>query len=201
MKENESLPLSKREHKKNVNRENIINAAIQLFSSQPYSEVSMRAIAKRANVSPGLIYKYFEDQQHLFMVAFQIESSHFLRVMHETMKQQPDNLYVIAREYVQYMYEHDNLYKMMTFFMLESEQHPIVTDGLREVTDELFELFRAALSNHLPEERLKSTAQLFFSSLNGILITYKNLPGRSKEISWNHIEHLVGTLIDVLKGR
>lgn len=199
MEEKEFLSLSKREQKKHVNRTNIISAAIQLFSSQPYSEVSMRAIAKQANVSPGLIYQYFEDQQHLFIVAFTIESSHLLAVMRETIKQHPHDVDLLAKEYVHYMHEHDNLYKMMTYFMLENEQQPIVSHGLGKVTGELFELFRSALSQHLPEDRLKSAAHLFFATLNGILITYKNLPGRSKEQSWSHMEHLVGVFTDTIK--
>jgi len=199
MEEKEFLTLSRREQKKHVNRTNIIHAAIQLFSSQPYSEVSMRAIAKRANVSPGLIYQYFEDQQHLFMVAFTIESSHLLAVMHETTKRHPRDLHLLAKEYVHYMHEHDNLYRMMTYFMLENEQHLIVSQGLGKVTDELFELFRSVLSQHLPEDRLKSAAHLFFATLNGILITYKNLPGRSKELSGKHMEHLVGVFMETIK--
>lgn len=191
--------LSKREQKKQINRQNIINAAIHLFSSKPFSEVSMRAIAKHANVSPGLIYQYFDDQQHLFMTAFKIESTGLLNALQQTIQIQENQLSLFAKEYVDYMYTHDNLYQMMTYFMLENEQHHSVSNGLREITDDLFALFRTALSHHLPEDDLKNAAQLLFAALNGILISYKNLPGRSNEASRSHIDHLVDVLIETVK--
>lgn len=199
MDETEVQVLSKREQKKHINRQNIINAAIQLFSSKPFSEVSMRAIAKHANVSPGLIYQYFDDQQHLFMTAFKIESTELLNVLQQTIQIQDDQLLLLTKKYVEYMFTHDNLYQMMTYFMLENDQHLSVSKGLREITDDLFSLFRIALSNHLPEEALKSAVQLHFATLNGILISYKNLPGRSDEASLNHIQHLVDVLVETIK--
>lgn len=199
MEEKEVQTLSKREQKKHINRKNIINAAIQLFSSKPFSEVSMRAIAKDANVSPGLIYQYFDDQQHLFMTAFQIESTKLLNALRQTIETQDQQLAVLANKYVDYLYRHDNLYQMMTYFMLENDQHGSVSAGLRDITDDLFSIFREALSKHLPEKELKSAVQLFFASLNGILITYKNLPGRSQEATWQHMEHLVEVLIATIK--
>ncbi|MFJ7734426.1 TetR/AcrR family transcriptional regulator [Lysinibacillus sp. NPDC097231] len=199
MEEKEVQPLSKREQKKNINRENIINAAIELFSSKPFAEVSMRAIAKHANVSPGLIYQYFDDQQHLFMTAFKIESSSLLNVLQQTIEVQDHQLELLATKYIEYMYTHDNLFQMMTYFMLENEQHGNVSHELRDITDRLFSLFREALSKHLPEDHLKNAVQLFFASLNGILITYKNLPGRSSYSTWQHIEQLTNLLIATIK--
>ncbi|WP_369435965.1 TetR/AcrR family transcriptional regulator [Lysinibacillus fusiformis] len=200
MEEKEVQTLSKREQKKHMNRQNIINAAIQLFSSKPFSEVSMRAIAKDANVSPGLIYQYFDDQQHLFMTAFQIESTKLLNALRQTIETHDQQLAVLANKYVDYMNRHDNLYQMMTYFMLENDQHGSVSKGLRDITDDLFSIFREALSKHLPEKELKSAVQLFFASLNGILITYKNLPGRSSEATWQHMEHLVEILVATIKN-
>lgn len=199
MEETEIQMLSKREQKKQINRQNIINAAIQLFSSKPFSEVSMRSIAKHANVSPGLIYQYFDDQQHLFMTAFKIESTGLLNALQQTIQIQDDQPTLLIKKYVEYMYTHDNLYQMMTYFMLENEQHQSVSKGLREITDDLFSLFRIALSHHLPEDELRNAAQLLFAALNGILISYKNLPGRSKEAAWSHIDHLVDVLIETVK--
>lgn len=199
METKEIQQVSKREQKKTINRENIMNAAIELFSSKPFAEVSMRAIAKHANVSPGLIYQYFDDQQHLFMTAFKIESSSLLNVLQQTIEGQNHPLELLAAKYIEYMYTHDNLYQMMTYFMLENEQHGNVSQELRAIIEELFSLFKEALSKHLPEENLKNTVQLFFASLNGLLITYKNLPGRSPDSTLQHIKQLADLLITTIK--
>ncbi|WP_155592924.1 TetR/AcrR family transcriptional regulator [Lysinibacillus cavernae] len=199
METKEVQQVSKREQKKTINRENIINAAIELFSSKPFAEVSMRTIAKHANVSPGLIYQYFDDQQHLFMTAFKIESANLLIVLQQTIEGQEHQLELLTTKYIEYMYTHDNLYQMMTYFMLENEQHGNVSQELRDIIDQLFSLFKEALSLHLPEENLKNAVQLYFASLNGLLITYKNLPGRSKDATWQHMKQLTDLLIVTIK--
>ncbi|KUF31172.1 MULTISPECIES: TetR/AcrR family transcriptional regulator [unclassified Lysinibacillus] len=199
METKEVQHVSKRQQKKTINRENIINAAIELFSSKSFAEVSMRAIAKHANVSPGLIYQYFDDQQHLFMTAFKIESSSLLNVLHQTVEGQDHQLELLATKYIEYMYMHDNLYHMMTYFMLENEQHGNVSQELHDIIDELFSLFREALRQHLPDDHLKHTVQLFFASLNGLLITYKNLPGRSSDSNLQHIKQLTNLLVHTIK--
>lgn len=43
-------------------RENIIKAAIELFSAKSYSEVSIDDIASRANVSKGAVFHYFDSK-------------------------------------------------------------------------------------------------------------------------------------------
>lgn len=192
----EQPALSKREQKKFMNRQNIIDAAIQLFSSKPFSEVSMRAIAKHANISPALIYQYFDDQQHLFMVAFQIESTKLLAIL----EQETNDLTTLAKKYIQYMFVHDNLYQMMSYFMLEKDQHVKVSDGLHDITNSILSLIQETLTNDVPEERLKSASQLVFATLNGLLITYKNLPGRSNEATLLHMYHLIDVLVDTIKN-
>ena len=56
----------------------IVDAAEKVFSSKPFSKVSMRDIAKEAGISPALIYDHFPDQQHLFMEAFLRGAAHLL---------------------------------------------------------------------------------------------------------------------------
>ncbi len=99
------------------------------------------------------------------MTAFKIESTNLLNALRQTIEIQDDQLAVIARKYIDYMFRHDNLYQMMTYFMLENDHHGSVSAGLRDITDDLFAIFREALSKHLPEKQLKSAAQLFFCFL------------------------------------
>lgn len=71
--------MSKRELKKQQNRQQMIQAAIELYSKKTFSEVSVRDITKKANVSPALLYQYFDDQQHLFLIAMQHENKKLLQ--------------------------------------------------------------------------------------------------------------------------
>lgn len=47
-------------------REKIINSSIELFSSKPFEEVSVSEICRNANVSNGIIYKYFKTKEDIY---------------------------------------------------------------------------------------------------------------------------------------
>ncbi|HSA15216.1 MAG TPA: TetR/AcrR family transcriptional regulator, partial [Spirochaetota bacterium] len=67
----ESNTFSKlRKQEKDLRRNIIIDAAEEEFVSKPFNKVNMRDIAKKAGISPASIYRYFPDQQSLFIEAF-----------------------------------------------------------------------------------------------------------------------------------
>ena len=47
-------------------REQILNAALELFSTQGYRATSVRDIAARAEVSTGNVYHHFADKEAIF---------------------------------------------------------------------------------------------------------------------------------------
>jgi AcrR family transcriptional regulator len=50
-------------------RREILDAARELFSAAGYDATSIRAIARRAGVDPGLVLHYFSDKAHVFSEA------------------------------------------------------------------------------------------------------------------------------------
>lgn len=50
-------------------RGEIVAAARHLFATRSYAQVSMRAVAREANVDPALVHHYFESKQELFLMA------------------------------------------------------------------------------------------------------------------------------------
>lgn len=52
--------------KNNSTKDKIIEAAIDLFATQTYEEVSVAQICKNAGVSNGIIYTYFKNKSELF---------------------------------------------------------------------------------------------------------------------------------------
>lgn len=49
----------------------LLDTAMRLFVERGYSSVSMRDIAREADVTPGLAYHYFESKDSLFAEVFQ----------------------------------------------------------------------------------------------------------------------------------
>jgi AcrR family transcriptional regulator len=51
-------------------RQNILSAALKLFSKNGYSSTSIRNIAKAADISDGLLYRYFNSKEELAIEVF-----------------------------------------------------------------------------------------------------------------------------------
>jgi len=74
-------PLSREERQqnaRNVTRRAILDAALSLFVSDGYSQVSIRNIAAKVEYSPGAIYSYFASKEDIFF-ALAEEGLQFLR--------------------------------------------------------------------------------------------------------------------------
>lgn len=54
-------------------RRQILDGALQVFTSRGFDAASMNDIAAAANVSKGTLYVYFEDKEHLFVALIQRE--------------------------------------------------------------------------------------------------------------------------------
>ena len=54
-------------------RRQILDGALQVFTSHGFDAASMNEIAAAANVSKGTLYVYFEDKEHLFVDLIQRE--------------------------------------------------------------------------------------------------------------------------------
>lgn len=56
----------RRERKKNLKREKIIETAFELFSQKNYHEVMMEDVAKLTSVAKGTVYNYFRSKEELY---------------------------------------------------------------------------------------------------------------------------------------
>lgn len=56
-------------------KDKIINASINLFYDIPYADVSLLEISKTANISNGIIYKYFKNKEDLFKFLLEMISN------------------------------------------------------------------------------------------------------------------------------
>lgn len=178
---------------KRVNsKEKIVEAAIHLFSQKSLKAVSVRDIAKEAGVSPALIYKYYDNQQDLHIAALKIEARKLINEL-----QAACDLSELVESYLRHMYKKDMLYHMMVYTMLEMKSTPQLEPPLEE-TSEIIQLFERALPAYLTSQR-KQQAQLLFSALNGLLITYKNYPAYSEEQAFSHILSLAKMYLTLLK--
>ncbi len=70
------MPTENFERLKTDRKNAIIKAATREFATRDYSEVSVRDIAERADISRGSFYLYFYDKEDCFMAVIEAYKSH-----------------------------------------------------------------------------------------------------------------------------
>ncbi|HOI73458.1 MAG TPA: TetR/AcrR family transcriptional regulator [Syntrophales bacterium] len=185
------LKIREREARKNL----IVNAAERSFAGKPFNKVSMRDIAREAGISPASIYRYFPDQQTLFVEAFLRGSRRVIESFRVAVEENSGvSLERIAGEFLDFLIENDPYFRMMTHFMLDGSLSPALVERLNEESRLLIDQFDFLFETMHAKGDRRLLAHAFFSAMNGILITFRDYPGRSREEVIEHMK-LVGRVI------
>ncbi|MCB2190773.1 MAG: TetR/AcrR family transcriptional regulator [Deltaproteobacteria bacterium] len=169
----------------------IVDAAERLFGRKPFEQVSMREIAQEAGIAVSSIYRYFPDQQSLFVEAFVLGTQEIIaRVDQRIASGQLSNLSDFSLMYLDFLIEHDHYFRMMTHFMLDGQLSGPLLEKLNQATRSILEQFDRLMAGDSPSERTRQHAHAMFASLNGILISFRNYPGRKPAEVRSHMEKL-----------
>jgi AcrR family transcriptional regulator len=97
----------------------IIDAAEKEFTTKPFPKVTIRDIAKRAGISPALIYRHFPDQQSLFVEAFMQGISQVFEKIFATIDESEDGaIEKVIADFIEYFTRNDQYFQMMMNFFL-----------------------------------------------------------------------------------
>ena len=180
---------------KKARQDIIVEAAERVFAAKPFHKVTIRAIAQEAGISPGFIYRYFADRQSLFFAAYLKRHQEIIRLTAEVIQKSKDgDIEKVSETYISYMNENDNYFRMMTYFMLDGTLSPLfvkeLNDTQRQFLDELDKLFKKMGA----AEPVRPLSHAFYATLGGVLITFRNYPGRTKEAIHCHMKIVARTI-------
>jgi TetR/AcrR family transcriptional regulator len=82
--------LPRREREKLRQREELLAAALDLFSEKGYHNVSMHQIAQRAEFAVGTVYKFFKNKEELYKALITAKVAEYHRILKETLDQEKD---------------------------------------------------------------------------------------------------------------
>jgi AcrR family transcriptional regulator len=170
----------------------IIDAAERIFGQKPFNKVSIRDIAAEAGISHATIYRYFPDQQTVFVEAFLrgVEEIHTLIDAVIKERGTTDPVASVAEAFVNFLSENDHYFRMMTHFMLDGNLSPVLLERLnaaeRSILDKIETVFEGAGVAH----DSRALAHAFFAALNGILISFRDYPGRDRDTVLAHMQSL-----------
>jgi AcrR family transcriptional regulator len=78
------------EARKAETRERIVSAALDQLAEGGYASASVQAVARRAGVATGSVYRHFPSKADLFTEVFRRASQREIDVMHEVAQNEPE---------------------------------------------------------------------------------------------------------------
>ncbi|MDD5168290.1 MAG: TetR/AcrR family transcriptional regulator [Syntrophales bacterium] len=173
----------------------IVDAAERVFAVKPFSKVSIRDIAREAGISHASIYRYFPDQQSLFVEAFLRGAKEIVQFLAEMIRiSDGGDIEKVSEAYLAYLINNDQYFRMMTHFMLDGSLSAAMIENLNAAERQIFDQFDIMFRKMKAAEPVRPLSHAFFAALNGILITFRNYPGRSKEEVHQHMQHIAAVI-------
>ena len=169
-------------------QELIIEAAERVFAVKPFNKINIRDIAKEAGISHASIYRYFPDQQSLFVEAFLQGANEITLTLEGLIEgtKTPDVI-KISDAYITYLMDNDQYFRMMTHFMLDGSLSPEKIEKLNTTERQIFDQFDRLFRKMKSPEPVRLLSHAFFAALNGVLITFRNYPGRTNKAVRQHM--------------
>ncbi|NPU85911.1 MAG: TetR/AcrR family transcriptional regulator [Syntrophaceae bacterium] len=178
-------------------RELIVEAAERVFAVKPFHKVSIRDIAQEAGISHALIYRYFPDQQSIFVEAFIRGAEEIGGVIERLIDEsETPDIAKISDAFLSYCIDNDQYLRMLTHFMLDGELSPEKVEKINAAERRFFDQFDRLFRKMKKPEPVRPLSHAFFAALNGVLITFRNYPGRTPDEVKQHMLN-VGRMIDL----
>jgi AcrR family transcriptional regulator len=180
-----------KQNERETRRRLILAAAQKLFAEKDFRSVTVREIAKSAEVSIGTIYNYYANLDELFFDVFVEGTEEITQLLEmEKRKNQLCSLARLCEVYIGYLNENMTFYQMMGHFMLGGKLSAEGTEKLNVVMRGLMDRVQAIIVSAGVKDESRLVAHALFSALNGIMISYAQYPGRSRNEVRRHTQRL-----------
>ena len=128
-------------------RQEILLAALELFSKEGYHSTSIAGIARNANISKGLIYNYFQSKEDLLKTII----TKGLGEMEQYLKR-PDNRTMVKDDLVrliddvfEMLIKSREFWRLFTSIIVQPDVMEIISKELRGVTNAMVNLMKEYL--------------------------------------------------------
>ncbi|MFY7999731.1 MAG: TetR/AcrR family transcriptional regulator [Candidatus Kapaibacteriota bacterium] len=105
----------RREREREELREQILDVAMNILTSEGYDAVTIRRIADEIAYTPGALYSYFKDKEEIIFALVLRASRHLASVFRavESITHPLERLWAIGRAYMKFALEHQEYYDLM----------------------------------------------------------------------------------------
>jgi AcrR family transcriptional regulator len=199
----------RRSRQKEELRQEILDAARDLFVTEGYEAVSMRKIAEKIEYSPTTIYLYFKDKSDVLFSLCEETFSKLTRKLESIDKKELDPLTALKkglRAYVDFGLKHPNHYKITFMREYPREEDPERIARNMEIGMAAFSCLLSSVTacverNLFRETNVELISQGLWAGVHGItslLIIDCDFPWLEKSLV---IDHLIDTMVTGLERR
>lgn len=194
-----------REKERQLRQSLIIEAARKVFGEKTFDRVSMAEIAEAAGIAKSSIYTYFRNQEELYArIAFQ-DATAFISNLEAGISENSANPVKQAVEYfLDYYIANESQWKMITHFALHGNKNMESIEQLNEVGRALMNVFEKIFIASGCTENTRLLSHTLFACLSGVLISFRNYPGRSEDERIAHMKKIgamIESMINALTGQ
>ncbi|WP_417915037.1 TetR/AcrR family transcriptional regulator [Candidatus Electronema sp. JM] len=168
--EEQEQNLPRREREKLRQREDMLAAALALFSDKGYHNVSMQEIAEKAEFAVGTLYKFFKNKEDLYKALISEQADRFHEALTQALLLEGDEI-ARLRRYVQakgrvFM---DNAACVRLYFAENRGASFNIKAGLdkeiRERCDHVLHRLAAVFAAGMEKQRFRQTAEPYHLAL------------------------------------
>ncbi|MCG8565799.1 MAG: TetR/AcrR family transcriptional regulator [Desulfobacterales bacterium] len=182
------LKADERELRKRI----IIDAAREVFGKKTYDQVSMAEIARTAGIAKSSIYTYFKNQEELYARIACLDADEFISQARDRIAEDgTPSLPMVISFFIDYYIQRESQWRMITHLALHGSRDSRVVADLNQAGRGILDLFEQIFQTMNYPGRERIMAHTLFSSLSGILIAYRNYPGRPEAERIAHM-HRIG---------
>jgi AcrR family transcriptional regulator len=193
-----SITVRKQKEKESL-RQEIMDAARELFVEKGYENVSMRKIAERIDYSPTTIYLYFDDKADLMTQICErtfAKLAHNIKSINKRFENPVEALRAGMTEYINFGLRHPSDYLLLFNTPLpdppsvpfEGSNGKLAFDTLREA---VAACTKAGITRSGDIEALSQSLWMGIHGVTSLLITQKGFPFIGKK-------RLIGQTVDIL---
>lgn len=183
----QKLRKEERETRKNL----IIDAAMDLFSQKDFHKIGMRDIAKRAGISAAAIYRYFPSRDDVFVEALVRHMKVVEELFEKNVAEGRTTLEELAMGSVDYLLENESVFQMMGHFMITGQIQPKAMERYNAMQRNFLDILEKVNNQTDIGMNSRLVTHAIYAAITGVVMSFRNYPGRSPEEIKRHIHRLV----------
>jgi AcrR family transcriptional regulator len=198
-----------KEHRKSA----ILKAARKLFFEKGFKSVTVDSIARKAELSKGAVYLYFNSKDEIYSQILLNDIDKFHKKVADLFEnggQASDMLFRLSSTYVDFFLRDRELFRILMTFMLHAnhsnlpedlQKHIIRSTNRAMVMERIFQ-YGIDSGEFLPSINVRQCRNAFWGMLNGIISLYIFIGSESKrdDLIRSTVNTSLNTFIKGLKG-